>query len=245
MAFRCSLCPAALPNAGTYAAHMLAHHDAPPLITLPAEIVSLRKAATQFRGMSASTVLLLWYWLKASPNPHDFDAAIFRNAGIRLDPDMPKSSSTLRRWLHTKMPTVPLRTNWLLPYVDPVTGKEATVHVPCVDFDAAVRLLFLNRFVGWVIADEGARSTALPRAWNWVPNARRSALVEQHPLLGHQFGVRGAAGLVNRGRNGPWVLYFDGARAFEKSKNANLSPPPRTLPCPSTEDNRSKTIRNS
>ena len=226
MAFRCSLCPTALPNGGAYAAHMLAHHEAPPLVAaLPAEIVSLRTAATQFRSMSTNTMLLLWYWLKASPSPHDFDVAIFRNAGIHLDPDMPKSSSTLRRWLQTKVPTVPLRTNWLLPYVDPVTGKEATVHVPCVDFDAAVRLLFCNRFVGWVIASEGARCTAVPRAWNWIPNGRRSALVEQHPSLGHKFGVRGAGGLVNRGRNGPWLLYFDGARAFEKSKNANLSQP--------------------
>jgi hypothetical protein len=229
MAFRCSLCQAALPNAWTYAVHMLTlHADPTPPAVLPAGVSDLRKAAAAFRLLPVHALKLLWYYLEEAPNPHRFDFAVLRNEGIHLDPDMPKSSSTIRRWLRAKLPTAPLRTNWLLPYVDPVTSKEATVHVPCVDFDAAMRLLFLNRFVGWVIATEGARCTALPRAWNWIPNARRSALVEQHPHLGYKFGVRGAGGLRNRGRNGPWLLYFDGARAFEKSKNANLSPEPHT-----------------
>ena len=72
-----------------------------------------------------------------------------------------------------------------------------------------------------------ARCATLPRAWNWVPNARMSALVEQHVHLSSKFGIRGAGGLVNRGRNGPWLLYFDGAQAFEKSHNANVSAPTR------------------
>ena len=226
MAFRCSLCPAALPSARAHALHRLhAHGDVAPDGDLPGAITRLRAAAKDFRKLPDDALKLLRYFVEQGPNPHAFDELVFQNAGISLAPGMPGSSSTVRRWLKAKMATAPLRTGWFLPYRNPQTGAEASVHVPCIDFEAAVRLLFLNRFVGWVIASEGARCATFPRAWNWVPNARRSALVEQHPVLGHQFGMRGAGGLRNRGRNGPWLLYFDGAKAFEKSSNATVSLP--------------------
>ena len=78
-------------------------------------------------------------------------------------------------------------------------------------------MIFLNRFLAKLIATEAQREALLPRAWNWVPSPRRSALVEKHPALGHKFGVRNGS-VVNRGRNGPWLLYFDSTQAFRQSK---------------------------
>ena len=75
--------------------------------------------------------------------------------------------------------------------------------------------------MAWVISSEADRCAELPRAWNWVPGPRRSCLVDGHPHLSGKFGTRHGAA-VNRGRNGPWVLYYDGTQAFRHSRSACL-----------------------
>ena len=192
------------------------------MAALPAELERLRLVCLEFRALPASALRLLWFFLEESPNPKRFDRGVMRNhEGFRVLSGMPTSSRMIAQWLREKVPQMPLRTGWWLPYTCPDSGDTSTAHIACIDFAAALRVLFMNRFIAKLIATEAQRDANLPRAWNWVPGPRRSALVEKHPALSHKFGVRHGT-TVNRGRNGPWLLYYDGTQAFRQSKRTNM-----------------------
>ena len=220
---QCAQCLSRLPTVRAHAAHVLVlHADAQPLQPLPDDLAVLRRAFVQFRDMPQGVRDILWWFLHESPSPDRFDKRILRNPLIEFRDGMPRSSAAMGECIRTKVPYVPLKTDWILPYVHPTTGRATNVYVPYADFAAQTQLLFLNRFTAWLICSEAARHLEFPRAWNWVASPRWSCLVEAHPHLGKKFGTSRSGAPVNRGRNGPWLLYFDGTQAYRQSHDTIL-----------------------
>lgn len=226
-AVRCRLCAFAAASLAELAEHVLAAHvgadDA--AVHLDAGLADVRHRFRQFRALRACARDLLRYFVEDDPSAVRLDRYVLRNAGITLDAGMPRRSATIRAWLKGRVPYVSLRTDWVEYYNDPHSGQATRAHIACIDFVQAVQVQFANRFLSWVIASEAARrgdAADFPSCWNWVPDARASRLVEKHPHLGAKFRRAGGGHHANRGRNGPWLIFFDGVQAFRQSQRGGM-----------------------